>query len=514
MNLFNVDPKEGLTTDEVIRRQQKYGLNELKSKKKKSFVVMFFEEFKSAMIIILLIAAVISGITSVIQGEGLLETWVILAILIVNALIGAIQQKKAESSLEALRNMSSPLAKVVRNGGVTEVNSKELVPGDILILETGDIVPADIRIINAVNLKIQEASMTGESVPVEKQTEALLNEDVSIGDQTNMAFTTGMVTYGRGEGVVVATGMNTEVGKIAQMLQHTKATETPMSIRLEQLGKILGYAALAICVVIFLVGVFYGHNILDVFMTAVSLAVAAIPEGLPAISTVVLSIGVQRMVKKNAIIRTLPSVETLGAATVICSDKTGTLTQNKMTVLHAYANGKTASYDTEDKTEISGSEEKLIQTAVLCSDAHLNMENGVPETTGDPTETALLDLGLKFGINKNELESKFIRVGEIPFDSERKRMTTVNKVSDAHYTVNVKGGLDEILSITSYISDNGKIRAITENDQKNILQINEEMASAALRVLAVAYKDLDKKPIDTSVNVLEKDLIFCVCLND
>ena len=509
LNLFNVDPKEGLTTDEVIRRQQKYGLNELKSKKKKSFVVMFFEEFKSAMIIILLIAAVISGITSVIQGEGLLETWVILAILIVNALIGAIQQKKAESSLEALRNMSSPLAKVVRNGGVTEVNSKELVPGDILILETGDIVPADIRIINAVNLKIQEASMTGESVPVEKQTEALLNEDVSIGDQTNMAFTTGMVTYGRGEGVVVATGMNTEVGKIAQMLQHTKATETPMSIRLEQLGKILGYAALAICVVIFLVGVFYGHNILDVFMTAVSLAVAAIPEGLPAISTVVLSIGVQRMVKKNAIIRTLPSVETLGAATVICSDKTGTLTQNKMTVLHAYANGKTASYDTEDKTEISGSEEKLIQTAVLCSDAHLNMENGVPETTGDPTETALLDLGLKFGINKNELESKFIRVGEIPFDSERKRMTTVNKVSDAHYAVNVKGGLDEILSITSYISDNGKIRAITENDQKNILQINEEMASAALRVLAVAYKDLDKKPIDTSVNVLEKDLIFC-----
>ena len=509
LNILNVDSKEGLAADEVIRRQKKYGLNELKGKKKKSFIMMFLEEFKSTMIIILLIAAVISGITSVIQDEGLLESGIILAILIVNALIGAIQEKRAESSLEALRNMSSPLAKVVRNGGVTEVSSKELVPGDILVLETGDIVPADIRIINAVNLKIQEASMTGESVPVEKQTEALLDGDVSIGDQTNMAFTTGMVTYGRGEGVVVATGMNTEVGKIAQMLQHTEATETPMSIRLEQLGKILGYAALAICVVIFVVGVLYGHNILDVFMTAVSLAVAAIPEGLPAISTVVLSIGVQRMVKKNAIIRTLPSVETLGAATVICSDKTGTLTQNKMTVLRAYANGKTASYDTEDKTEISDSEEKLIQIAVLCSDAHLNTENGVPETTGDPTETALLDVGLKFGMNKNDLESKFIRVGEIPFDSERKRMTTVNKVSDTHYTANVKGGLDEVLSVTAYILDNGNVRPITENDQKNILQINEEMASAALRVLAVAYKDLDKKPIDTSVNVLEKDLIFC-----
>ena len=321
---FKVNEKEGLTVDEVIRRQQEYGLNELEAKMKKSFIVMFFSEFKSTMIIILLIAAIISGVTGIMSDEGILEALVILAILIVNALIGAIQEKRAEASLEALRNMSSPHAKVIRNGGVTEVISKELVPGDIVILETGDIVPADIRLTQAVNLKIQEASMTGESVPVEKQTETLYDENISIGDRTNMAFTTGMVTYGRGEGVVVGTGMSTEVGKIAKMLQHTDATKTPMSIRLEQLGKILGYAAIAICVVIFGVGLLYGHDILEVFMTAVSLAVAAIPEGLPAISTVVLSIGVQRMVKKNAIIRTLPSVETLGCATVICSDKTGT----------------------------------------------------------------------------------------------------------------------------------------------------------------------------------------------
>ena len=289
---FHVNEKDGLTSDEVASRQQKYGLNELEAKKKKSFLSMFFSEFKNTMIIILLIAAIISGVTGILSGEGVLEAVVILAILIVNALIGAIQEKRAESSLESLRNMSSPQAKVIRNGGVTEVASKELVPGDIVILETGDIVPADIRLTKAVNLKVQEASMTGESLPVEKHTETLYAEDISLGDRTNMAFTTGMVTYGRGEGVVVGTGMDTEVGKIAQLLQHTDTVETPMSIRLNQLGKILGYAAIGICLVIFGVGVFYGHDILEVFMTAVSLAVAAIPEGLPAISTVVLSIGV------------------------------------------------------------------------------------------------------------------------------------------------------------------------------------------------------------------------------
>ena len=505
---FKVNEKEGLTSDEVIRRQQEYGLNELESKKKKSFLVMFFEEFKSVMIIILLAAAVISGVTGFISGEGLLEAWVILAILVVNALIGAVQQKRAESSLEALRNMSSPHAKVIRNSGVTEVTSSELVPGDIVILETGNIVPADIRLTQAVNLKIQEASMTGESVPVEKHTEALHDENISIGDRTNMAFTTGMVTYGRGEGVVVGTGMKTEVGKIAQMLQHTDATKTPMSIRLEELGKILGYAAIAICAVIFGVGLLYGHDLLEVFMTAVSLAVAAIPEGLPAISTVVLSIGVQRMVKRNAIIRTLPSVETLGTATVICSDKTGTLTQNKMTVLRAYTDKKTISYHDNENVGLSEPEEKLLQIAVLCSDAHLNTQDGKTKTTGDPTETALLDIGLKFGINKNELENQFPRVAEIPFDSERKRMTTVNKMNENNYSVHVKGGLDEILSITTHILEDGNVRPVTEEDIQTINQKNEEMGTDALRVLAMAYKELDAEPSDASIEALEKDLIF------
>ncbi|MFV0392507.1 MAG: calcium-translocating P-type ATPase, PMCA-type [Paludibacteraceae bacterium] len=505
---LDVSVATGLSADEVVNRQEKYGMNQLESKKKKSFFVMFFEEFKSTMIVILLIAAIISGVTGILSGEGLLETWVILAILVVNALIGAVQEKRAEASLDALRNMSSPRAKVIRNGGVTEVNSQELVPGDVVILETGDIVPADIRLTQAVNLKIQEASMTGESVPVEKQTEALYDKDISIGDRTNMAFTTGMVTYGRGEGIVVGTGMNTEVGKIAQMLQHTDSTETPMSIRLEQLGKILGYAAIAICVVIFGVGLLYGQELLEVFMTAVSLAVAAIPEGLPAISTVVLSIGVQRMVKKNAIIRTLPSVETLGCATVICSDKTGTLTQNKMTVLRSYADNHTNTYEQSENREISTTEEKLLQTAVLCSDAHLNIEDGKSKTTGDPTETALLDVGLRFNINKNEVEEKFPRVAEIPFDSERKRMTTVNKFSENQFVVNVKGGLDEILSVTTHIFEQGNIRKILKTDIEKVNRVNEVMAGDALRVLAMAYKELDKAPEENTVEVLENKLVF------
>lgn len=505
---FKVNRTIGLTADEVEKKQQEYGLNELESSKKKTFFVMFLEEFKSVMIIILLIAAIISGITGVLSGEGLLETWVILAILIVNALIGAFQQKKAESSLEALRNMSSPLAKVVRNSTVTEINSKELVPGDIIILETGDIVPADIRIVESVNLKIQEASLTGESVPVEKKSETVQDENIPLGDRVNMAYTTGIITYGRGTGIVVGTGMDTEVGKIAQMLQHADITKTPMSIRLEQLGKILGYAAVIICTVIFGVGIIYGHDILEVFMTAVSLAVAAIPEGLPAISTVVLSIGVQRMVKKNAIIRTLPSVETLGCATVICSDKTGTLTQNKMTVLSSFAENKTNSYELSTSTKISDAEQKLFQIAVLCSDAHLSIEGEKINTSGDPTETALVEIGLRYGIDKNKLEKQYSRIAEIPFDSERKRMTTVNRILDNSYEINVKGGLDEILSVSTHIWENGAIRPLNDDDIQSINNANTQMANNALRVLAMAYKPLDKEPADTSIDALESRLVF------
>ena len=330
----------GLTTEEAIRRLEEYGYNQLISKRKKSFFQIFMAQFKSFMIIILLIAAVISGVVGIMEGEGLLDTFVILGILMLNALVGAFQERKAESSLEALKNLAAPETKVFREGVISEIPTRDLVPGDIVILETGAVIPADLRLTEAINLKIQESSLTGESVPVDKKTEPLTGDDIALGDRINMAFSSGMVTYGRGRGVVVATGMNTEVGKIADMLQQTVDTETPMSRRLEQLGKVLGIAALIICAVIFIVGVLYGKSVLNMFMTAVSLAVAAIPEGLPAVSTVVLAIGVQRMVKRNAIIRTLPSVETLGSATVICSDKTGTLTQNKMTVVDAYVNHK------------------------------------------------------------------------------------------------------------------------------------------------------------------------------
>ena len=322
---YNQDPAEvlsqlkvyesaGLSSEEAKKRHAEYGYNQLESKRRKSFLKMFFAQFKSFMIIILLIAAAISGVVGVMEGEGLLDTIVILGILMLNAFVGAFQEQKAESSLEALKNLAAPETKVLRDGVITEIPTRELVPGDIVILETGDVIPADLRLNEAINLKIQESSLTGESVPVGKKTEALPGNDIALGDRINMAFSSGMVTYGRGRGIVVATGMATQVGKIADMLQHTVDTETPMSRRLEQLGKVLGIAALIICVVIFIVGVIYGNSILSMFMTAVSLAVAAIPEGLPAVSTVVLAIGVQRMVKRNAIIRTLPSVETLGSA--------------------------------------------------------------------------------------------------------------------------------------------------------------------------------------------------------
>ena len=340
LSSLKTDARTGLSSDETRKRLEEYGPNKLESKKKKSFLRIFVEQFKSFMIIILLVAAVISGVVGVMEGEGLFDTFIILGILILNAFIGAFQEKKAESSLEALISLAAPETKALRDGKVESIPTDDLVPGDIVILETGAVVPADLRLIEAINLKVQESSLTGESVPVDKHTEALKGEDIPLGDRTNMAFSSGMVTYGRGKGVVVKTGMKTEVGKIAGMLSETVDTGTPMSHRLEQLGKILGIAALVICAVIFVVGIAYNNSVLDMFMTAVSLAVAAIPEGLPAVSTVVLAIGVQRMVKKNAIIRTLPSVETLGSATVICSDKTGTLTQNKMTVVEMYANHK------------------------------------------------------------------------------------------------------------------------------------------------------------------------------
>ncbi|MDX9694416.1 MAG: calcium-translocating P-type ATPase, PMCA-type [Bacteroidales bacterium] len=501
---------EGLTTQEVKQRLLEHGYNQLEVKGKKSFLKMFFGQFKSFMIIILLVAAIISGIVGVMEGEGLIDTFVILGILVLNAFIGAYQEKKAESSLEALKSLAAPETKVLRNGSVSVIATRELVPGDIVILETGAVIPADLRLFEAINLKIQESSLTGESLPVDKISDTLNKNDISLGDRINMAFSSGMVTYGRGRGIVVATGMNTEVGKIADLLKNTIDTETPMSKRLEQLGKVLGIAALVICTVIFLVGILYGNSVLTMFMTAVTLAVAAIPEGLPAVSTVVLAIGVQRLVKKNAIIRTLPSVETLGSASVICSDKTGTLTQNKMTVVQTYVNHLPKVIDRKKVDEPLNDEQNLLLSiSLLCTDAFIKKNSdGTYNFSGDPTETALLDYGIHYGSFKDDFEKKYPRIEEIPFDSERKRMTTVNKMSEKLFRINVKGGLDEILSVCSKININGEIRKITSEDIEKIKSSNELMADSALRVLGMAYKDLEELPQKIEITTLEKDLVF------
>ena len=403
---FGVNPEMGLSETEIEKRREKYGLNKLASKKQKSLLSVFLEQFKSSMVAILLIAAIVSGVIGVMEGEGLVESFVIIAILLLNAIIGTVEERKAQTSLEALNKMSSPRTKVMREGQIEEIDSTEIVPGDIVVLDTGDIIPADMRLIEAFNLKVQESALTGESVPVDKIESTLEGSDITLGDRTNMAFSTSIVTYGRGRGVIVGTGMNTEVGKIANMLQSTEATETPMSKRLGQLGKVLGYVALVICTVIFVIGIIYGNHWLEMLMMSVSLAVAAIPEGLQIVSTIVLAIGVQRLVKKNAIVRTLPSVETLGSTTVICSDKTGTLTQNKMTVVEGWAGGNKINFRNLPLPEEQDDDENiLLHCSLLCTDSHLKiLPNGDHELSGDPTETAIVDIALKLGVNKNEIE--------------------------------------------------------------------------------------------------------------
>ena len=540
---------EGLSSSQVEEKRQKYGFNELKAKKKKSLFIKFLEQFKDFMIIVLIVAAIVSGIVGYMEGEGITDSIIILIVVIVNAIIGVVQESKAEKSLEALQKLSSHVAKVVRNGKVEVVQSRELVPGDLVVLDTGDYVPADLRIIESVNLKSQESSLTGESVPVDKNSEVLKNDKVGIGDRTNMLFSSSLITYGRGKGIVVETGMNTEVGKIATIINDTEGTATPLQIKLNKLGKTLGIAALAICIVIFIIGILYGKDIIDMFMTAVSLAVAAIPEGLAAVSTIVLAIGVQRMVKKNAIIKKLPAVETLGSATVICSDKTGTLTQNKMTVQKVFVNGKIvevaelagikqtvetqsnnvkdskieknnqeklennknneaehttmATADIMQSNKYSSELQKLINVSILCNDTKIGDSNTL---TGDPTETALIDLGFKLKINVQDI-LKTKRVKEVPFDSDRKLMTTVNKVGDK-YIAYTKGGIDELLAKCSRYEINGEIKSNLDEYRKQIEFYNVEMAKDALRVLAMAYKELDHEPTDEEMKTIENDLIF------
>ena len=499
---FNVTEESGLSTEQVEKNRAEYGFNELKVQKKKSLFIKFLEQFKDFMIIVLIIAAIVSGVIGYIEEGKITDSIIILVVVIVNAIIGVAQEAKAEKSLEALQKLSSHSAKVIRNGTMDVVASRELVPGDIVVLDTGDYVPADLRIIEAVNLKAQEASLTGESVPSEKNAAVIENEKVGVGDRTNMLFSSSLITYGRGKGVVVETGMNTEVGKIAGIISGTIKTETPLQTKLNKLGKTLGIAALVICVVIFVIGLIYGKAPLDMFMTAVSLAVAAIPEGLAAVSTIVLAIGVQKMVKKNAIVKKLPAVETLGSSSVICSDKTGTLTQNKMTVEKIFYDGKLV--DMKDiKDDQIQDLKRLVHISMLCNDSKVSASN---ELTGDPTETALVDMGFKLDFTP-ELYVTYPRVQEIPFDSERKLMTTVHQIGDK-YIVYTKGGVDELLRICKAYEFEGNIKTDLDAYKEIIMKQNEDMAKNALRVLAMGYKDLDHLPTDDEMKNIENDLIY------
>ena len=500
--ILETNIQNGLTENDVKTKREKYGLNMLKAKKKASLLQRFIEQFKDFSIIVLIIAAIVSGFVGISQVEGMTDTIIILIVVLANAIIGIAQESKAEKSLEALQKLTDHASKVIRDGKIKVIPAKELVPGDIVVLDTGDYIPADLRVIEAVNLKAQESSLTGESVPVEKTTKTIEKTDVGIGDRTNMLFSSSLVTYGRGKGIVVQTGMNTEVGKIAGMLDNTEKQITPLQEKLNKLGKTLGIAALAICAFIFIIGLIQGKEPINMFMTAVSLAVAAIPEGLVAVSTIVLAIGVQKMVKKNAIVKKLPAVETLGSATVICSDKTGTLTQNKMTVEKIFINGETKEL-AEYKENINEDLKKLIFANMLCNDTKISTDG---KLTGDPTETALVDMAFKLDFDPSVYD-RMPRIQEIPFDSDRKLMTTVNEVN-GKYIVYTKGGMDELIGICNSYILNGEIKNNIEEYKNMITKNNEQMAKEALRVLACAYKEIDHKPTKEDMENIEKDLIF------
>jgi Ca2+-transporting ATPase len=492
---LGADFLEGLTNDEASHRTTQYGENKLDEKKKKTMLQRFAEQFRDVMIIILIFAAVISFVVACVEGNPreFFEPVLILLIVVLNAVMGVLQESRAEKALDALKNMSAPHARVIREGKEAIIDASLLVPGDIILLEAGDFIPADARIIDSSSLKCEESALTGESLPVEKNPESDVSDDAPLGDRINMVYSGCSVTYGTAKAVVVSIGMHTEMGKIANMLSSESETDTPLQNKLAQLGKYLGIVALAACAVIFLVGVFNKIAVLEIFMTSVSLAVSAIPEGLPAIVTIVLSIGVQRMVKRRALIRRLPAVETLGSASVICSDKTGTLTQNRMTVVKVWS-------DRDDEPMsvakgVKGNSLELLKIATLCCNGSVSFIDNKEEHIGDPTETAIVKAAYDNGFNKDELLSNFPRLLELPFDSDRKLMSTVNRIGDKKFVI-VKGAFDEISK-----------RCIGGNIEKARV-ITEKLGGEALRVLAVAIRQIDEIPENPNSDTLENNLVL------
>ena len=478
--------KEGLTNDEVKFRQEKYGENQLSEKNKETILKKFIKQFQDFMIIILIIASIVSAGVSYFQGENdYIDSVIILAIVILNSIMGVIQEVKAEKAIEALKQMTPPKAKVIREGKTKDINAKELVPGDMVILEAGNIVPADCRLIECFNLKVEESSLTGETEGIAKNAEVICKKDIPLGDKINMVYMASTVVNGHAKAVVTDIGMNTKVGQIADMINQNESPETPIQKKLGKVGKTLGIICLVICVIIFVIGLIRKINPIEMFMTSVGLAVAAIPEGLPAIVTIVLSIGVTKMAKKNSIIRKLPAVETLGSSKVICSDKTGTLTQNKMKVVEIKSKDK----------------DFTLELANMCTDCEIIYKDKKEEVTGDPTEVAIVEEALKRGKNKIELYQHMPRINEISFDSNRKMMTTIHKINGG-YRIITKGAL-EALSTRC-------VKEIGENSFNKIKVQNEnlKMANEALRVLAVAYKDVEVLPSTINSQNVENNLVF------
>ena len=489
----------GLSSQEAASRLEKYGANTLQEGKKKTLLEKFVDQFKDFMILVLLVAAVVSMFAH--QGDpDPTDAIIILAVVLLNAVLGVFQESKAEEAIEALKKMASPVASVLRDGHVEHIKGEDIVVGDVVILEAGDVVPADMRLFEVNTVKIEESALTGESVPVDKDLVIPTGDEVGIGDRTNMAFSSTNVTYGRAVGVVTSTGMNTEVGKIANMLANTEEGKTPLQENQDALGKWLTIMILVIAVIIFLVGMLRGNEWTHMLLTAIAIAVAAIPEGLPAISTIILALGTQKMAQRNAIVRKLPAVETLGGVEIICSDKTGTLTLNQMTV-------EKMVYDNEihDASEEISKDNIALRVMNLANDTKISQDNSL---LGDPTETAMVQYGLDKNYDVREELVNIPRIAEVPFDSTRKLMTTIHQLEDGKYLVATKGAPDMLLDRVTKIEKHGEVSAFTEDDRTTLMKLNKEMATQALRVLAMAYKVIDTLPETVDTDSIEHDLIF------